>query len=397
VCPSPALDDAHAADRKACTFAKGAHVEATLGLDAAARAKIPIKHLIIVTEENRSFDHYFGKLAKHGQPDAVGYPAGFTNPDLAGKTVTPHHLASTCLEADPPHQGKQMHAGWNSGKMNGFVKSAAVKGSNGHYVMGYYDNTDIPFYYWLANTFSIADHYFGSTLGGTWANRDYLYAGTSDGVTDTFSTKISVPTIFDSMEKAGVSWAVYTDGGPRQDSIGWTKAHKGLAKFSALLAALKDGTLPEVSFVDPGTGQDEHPPADVQGGEAWGRKIYEAARNSPLWSSLAIVYTYDESGGLADHMPPPKACLASPDQTAFGRYGVRIPTIIISPWARPHYVSHGVHDHTSTLRLIELLHDLPALTGRDANADALLDMFDFECPSLTDPGAAPLAGTNGCP
>jgi phospholipase C len=397
-CPSPVTPvDAHAADRLACTFAKGAKVEATLGIDAAARAKIPITHIIIVAEENRSFDHYFGKLSTLGQPDAEGWPAGFTNPDKNAVKVAPHHLTSTCLAADPPHQGTAMHNGWDKGKMDGFVKSAAVSGTDGHFAMGYYNDTDLPFYYWLANTYSIADHYFGATLGGTWANRDYLYAGTSNGVTDTGQATISVPTIYDAMDEAGVTWGVYTDGGVRQDSLGWTKTHKGVAKFSAFLAALGDGSLPAVSFVDPGAGQDEHPPADVQGGEAWGRKIYMAARNSPLWTKLVVVYTYDESGGLADHVPPPKACLASPDQTAFDRYGVRIPAIIISPWARPHYVSHRVHDHTSALRLIELLNDLPALTGRDANADALLDMFDFECPTLTDAPMPPAAGTKGCP
>jgi phospholipase C len=397
VCPSPMIADAYASDRQACAFAKGAMVNETLGIDDATRAKIPITHIIVVTEENRSFDHYYGMLSKLGQADAEGWPAAFTNPDKAGIAVKPHHLTSTCLPADPPHQNVAMHAGWDKGKMDGFVKSAAVSGTDGHFAMGYYNDTDIPFYYWMASTFSIADHYFGSTLGGTWANRDYLYAGTSDGVTDTGQATISVPTIYDSLDKAGVNWGVYTDGGVRQDSLGWTKAHKGVAKFSAFLTALGDGTLPAVSFVDPGAGQDEHPPADVQGGEGWERKIYIAARNSPLWSKLVIVFTYDESGGLADHMPPPPACLASPDQTAFNRYGIRVPAIIVSPWARPHYVSHKVHDHTSTLRLIELLHDLPALTGRDANADALLDMFDFECPTLTNVPMPPVAGTKGCP
>jgi phospholipase C len=396
-CPSPVPVDAQAADRAACTFKSGATVAATLGLDAAARARIPITHIIVVTEENRSFDHYFGKLPGLGQPDAEGWPPGFTNPDTNGKAVAPFHLTSTCLPADPPHQGAAMHLAWNNGKMDGFIKSAAVNGNNGHYVMGYYDDTDLPFYYWLANTFSLADHYFGATLGGTWANRDYLYAGTSDGVTNTGQATISVPTVFDSLDKAGVGWGVYTDGGPRQDCLGWTTTHKGLGKFADFLTALEAGTLPAVTFVDPGPGQDEHPPADVQHGEAWGRTIYMAARSSPLWSKLAILYTYDESGGLADHVPPPKACLASPDQTAFDRLGIRIPAIIISPWARPHYVSHRVHDHTSALRLIEMIHDLPALTARDANADALLDMFDFDCPTLTTPPEPPAAGANGCP
>src|SRR5262249_13881666 len=151
-----------------------------------------------------------------------------------------------------------------------------------------------------------------------------------------------------------------------------------------------------VAFVDGVGVQDEHPTNNITGGEKFVRSIYEAAIASPLWMKLAIVFTYDESGGLADHVPPPKACIPSPDQTGVDRLGIRVPTMVISPWARPHHVSHVVHDHTSVLRLIEALHDLPALTARDANADALLDMFDFNCPSLQSPPTAPAAGTGTC-
>ena len=396
-CSSPPLPDPQGAARDACAFGPGASVEETLGINPLQRAALPITHLIVVMQENRSFDHYFGRLALAGQPDTDGFPPGFQNPDLGANPVAPFHLSSTCLEADPPHQWVAMHAGWNGGNMDGFVQSAAVGASDGHYAMGYYDETDLPFYYWLASTFAMSDRYFGSALGGTWANRDYLYAGTSAGVMNTGQATIRVPTIFDALEAAGIEYGVYTDGTVRQDCLGWTNAHRGVGRFSALISALADGTLPPVVFVDPGPGQDEHPAADVQPGEAWGRDIYTAAVNSPLWSKLAVVYTYDESGGLADHVPPPSACLASPDQSLFDQRGIRVPLMIVSPWARPHFVSHRTHDHTSVLRLIELLHNLPALTGRDANSDALLDLFDFSCPPRLDPPAAPAAGTSGCP
>ena len=395
-CPSAPIPDPQKDAREACTFAAGAKVTETLGLSEQVRAGIPIEHIIVVIQENRSFDHYFGHLAAAGQPEAEAQPADYVNPDKAGDPVKPFHLDSTCLEADPPHQWTAMHDGWNDGKMDGFVKSAATTG-DGHYVMGYYDQTDLPFYYWLASTYAIADHYFGAALGGTWANRDYMYAGTSDGVMNTQQAKIDVPTVFDALDANGVAYGVYSDGGPRQDCIGWTSSHPGFGKFPEFLAALADGTLPPVAFVDPGPGQDEHPAADVQPGEAWGKQIYDAATASPLWKKLAIVYTYDESGGLADHLPPPKACLASPDQAEFDNLGVRVPAIVISPFARKGFVSHLTHEHDSTLRLIELLHDLPALTGRDANSDALLDMFDFDCPAFLDPPAAPEAGKGGCP
>jgi phospholipase C len=394
-CVPVIFPDALAASRAACKFGAGAHVEDSLGIDAASRAKIPITHVIIVMQENRSFDHYFGKLAVPGQT-VEGYPATYTNPDTTNKPISPFHAPSTCYVPDPPHQGTAMLAGWNNGAMNGWVKSAAVKGSDGKPVMSYFTGADIPFYTWLAQSWALSDRHHASALAGTWANRDYMYAATSDGVTDTGERKISVPTIFEALDTAKVAYGVYSDGGPRQDGIGWTDTHPGFAAFPAFLAALKNGTLPPVSFVDPGKGQDEHPPADVQGGEAWSRSIYEAAIASPLWPTLALIYTYDESGGLADHVPPPKACLASPDQTRFDRLGVRVPLIVVSPYARRKQVSHVVGDHTSILRFVELLHDLPALTGRDANANAMLDMFDFGCPDVTA-ATSPAAGKGGCP
>ncbi len=396
-CPSAPLPDPVASQRAACSFDKGATAEQTLGLTSAQIAAIPIQHIVIVMEENRSFDHYFGQLSKSGQPDAEPVPASYTNPDQGGADVAPFHLTSPCLPADPPHQWTQMHTGWDSGKMDGFVQSAAGGTvTDGHFAIGYYDQTDLPFYYWVAGTFAVADHYFGSALGGTWANRDYLYAATSDGVHSTGEAKISDPTIFDALDKAGVSWGVYTDGNVRQDSIGWDNAHAGVGSFQDFVDALGSGSLPAVSFVDPGPGQDEHPPNDIHDGEAWGRQIYEAAVKSSLWPTLAVVYTWDEAGGLADHVPPPAACLASPDQTEFDRLGMRVPALVISPWARPHHVSHLVHSHTSALRLIELLFGVPALTARDANADALLDMFDFNCPALMTPPPAPAAATGAC-
>ncbi len=393
-CTNIGLSDLAAAKRSACTFKSGARASDTLSLTASERAAIPIKHVIIVTQENRSFDHYFGRLTATGKTDVEGPPASFSNPDKNDASVKPFHLDSGCLPADPPHQGSAMVAGWNQGKMDGFVTSADTASSDGHYVMGYYDQTDLPFYYFLAKSYAMSDHYFGSALGGTWANRDYLYAATSDGVTTTGQKTISVPTIYDAMDTAKITWGVYTDGSGRQDCIGWKSTHAGLHKFSALLSALKDGTLPQVSYVDPGgESEDEHPPNEIHGGENWEHKLYDAAIASPLWSKLAIILTYDESGGLADHMPPPKACIPSADQTAFDRLGIRVPMVLVSPWARPGYVSHTTHDHTSTLRLVETLFDLPALTARDANADALLDMFEFDgCPDLLAPPVAADAG-----
>jgi phospholipase C len=388
---TPVATDPLRATREGCAFQAGAHVRDTLGVTDGQRAAIPIKHVVVVVQENRSFDHYFGKLSVSGQPEAEGPPDTFSNPATGGAMVTPYHLTEACVPADPPHGWNAMHTGYDTGKMDGFVISAGAP-----FVMGYYDGADLPFYYWLANTFAISDRYFCSVLGPTWPNRDFLYAGTSGGVKETGGGLYTGPTIFDAMDAAGVTWGVYSDGNPRQDALGWNFRHPGFARFEDFLAAMADGSLPAVTFVDPGGTQDEHPRGNIHNGEAWGRQIYEAAVASPLWHELAIIYTYDESGGFADHVPPPAACVPSADQPDFNRLGPRVPVTVISPWARPHSVSHEVHEHASTLRFIELLHDLPALTARDANSDALLDLFDFSCEALKTPPAAPEAGSGVC-
>jgi phospholipase C len=116
---------------------------------------------------------------------------------------------------------------------------------------------------------------------------------------------------------------------------------------------------------------------------------------------MAIIWTYDEAGGFADHRAPSptNGCAATPSDSPFTALGPRIPLVAISPWAKPHYVSHVQHDHTAITRFIETLFDLPALTGRDANSDALLDLFDFSscAPKLLTPPPAPDVGTGGCP
>ena len=388
-----------AAARAACGFAAGARVAESLGLTAEARARLPVDHVIVVMQENRSFDHYFG--SRDGEVD--GIPAGYSNPNARGEAVRPTHLASTCVAFDPPHQWAAMHTGWNLGHMDGFVRASGLSMGEA-VVLGYYEPRDLPFYDWLYRTFAMSDRHFGSVLGGTWSNRNFLYTGSSYGVRNTGERTIpQARTIFDTLDAAGVAWAVFSDGAPRQDSLGWTRGHRGFAPTSRFFEGLRDGTLPPVVFVDPAGDVDEHPTGDVQRGEAWARSIVTTALSSPLWPRLALVLTYDESGGFFDHVAPPSACSPDPDGaggydvTDLDRFGVRVPFVLVSPWARPSYVSHLATDHTAVLRFIEALYDLPALTGRDANASALLDMFDFSCPQLREVHTEiPAAGRGGC-
>ena len=168
----------------------------------------------------------------------------------------------------------------------------------------------------------------------------------------------------------------------------------------------QNGTLPQVSFVDPifigqaNVENDEHPPSTIQVGQNFTAGIINALFASPQWPSSALFLTWDEHGGFYDHMPPPAACvpddippmLGSGDEPgAFDRYGIRVPVAVVSPFARPHYVSHRIYDHTSILRFIETRFDLPALTRRDANADPMLKLFRFRRPSFPTPPTLPAA------
>lgn len=405
-CQTPVADDPLASARAACTFGAGRLATDTLPITEAERAALPIKHVVILMKENRSFDHVLGALNGSGQPDVEPIPASFSNVDEAGNPVSPFHLDTTCYNADPDHQWDAMHRQVNDGAMDGFVVSGARStGTDGHFVMGHFEESDLPFYYWLSRTFAINDRHFPSARSGTWPNRNFLLLGTADGVRATYEKlpNPSTRTIFQSMDAHGVSWGVYTDDlEPFEGCLGWDSTHAGVHSFPDFLRALADGSLPSVAFVDSlGYVEDEHPPADVQLGETWTRIVYQTAAASPLWPDLALIWTYDEAGGMADHVPPPNhACVARPGIAAdepFTELGVRVPLVVISPFARPHYVSHVVQDHTSITRFIETVFGLPALTARDANADALLDMFDFGCaPALLAPPPAPPAGRDGC-
>ncbi|HEX3597119.1 MAG TPA: alkaline phosphatase family protein [Polyangiaceae bacterium] len=395
--------------RMACTFGAGTKAIDSLGLSAATRANIPIEHVIVAMKENRSFDHLFGMLGE-AQPGSEPIPDDFSNEDAQGNDVKPFHLDTTCEATDPGHQWDEMHAQVNGGKMDGFVTSAASSmqtnplPTDGHFVMGYYEESDLPFYYFLAKTYALADRHFPSVRSGTWANRDYLYCGTSDGVKNTLTDGIpgtSVQTIFDKMDAQQVTWGVYADDAPLSFSLEWGLDHRGVHPVQDLLDGLASGDLPSVIFVDGRLNQtDDHPPADVQAGEAWLKNIYDAAVVSPLWQKTALLFTFDEGGGFFDHVPPPeKTCIARPNNSKdadFFELGVRVPLIAISPWARRHTVSHVQHQHTSITRFIELVFDLPAMTTRDANSDALLDLFDFTQDATKTLPPAPSPGTGGC-
>jgi phospholipase C len=361
--------------RAACAFASGAKVLATV--DDALPARAAITHIIILTHENRSLDHMYGTTGA----GIEGFPSTYTNPNPSGGTAAPTHLTTSC-PADIPHSPAAISEEWDQGKMDGFYKA------DGPEALGYYDPSDHPFYSWLVTTFATSDRYFCSTLGDTGLNRRFLYGA---------SATATANNIFTEMDAASVTWGDYFTGTePIYNTYQFPANSPHLHPYSDFLPALDAGTLPSVTYLD--SPSDEHPPGSVHDGEGVVYQVLQHAFASPLWSHLAIIFNYDEGGGFFDHVAPPTACLpstAAADAT-YNHEGFRVPLIVISPFARKGYVSHIDHSHTSVVRLVELLHDLPAITARDANSDALLDMFDFACPDFDSPPMIGPKPPQGC-
>jgi len=384
-----------------CRYEAGALPSETLPPKAPKGDAIPIDHILVLMQENRSFDHYFGRLPAFGHSRVKGLPRNAANPTADGTRVPAYHETRYCIE-DVHHSWNASHQQWNGGRNDGFVVTNDPAGER---AMGYYDETDLPFYYGLATTFAMADRFFCSLLGPTFPNRLYLLAATSDGRINNALTTFTRPSIFGQLDGAGIDWRIYASDLGFGLLLADVQAHTGnvrpIAEYYADAAA---GTLPPVAFIDPKffgdvlTESDEHPPADMQVGQQFVSSVVGALIDSPQWDRSALFITYDEHGGFYDHLQPRQAC--EPDNVPpalqvgdepgqFDRYGFRVPLIAVSPWAKPGYVSHKIYDLTSVLRFIQTRFELPALTRRDANARPLLELFDFDEAQLASPPALP--------
>ena len=394
---------------------------------------LPFDHLVIVMQENHSFNNYLGMLPVSGQPKADGFrfnkreePINW-NP-IGSERMYVYHQAG---EIGATNTGSQS---WNAshrqiagGRMNGFA--ATGPGS-----MGYYTEDDLPFYYSLAKTFTLANRWFSSVPAQTYPNRRFLMAGTASGViaTDT-NTVFTYPpngTIWDRLSKYGIQWRNYFTDAPTTAIIFDTELRypENIARIEEFYADAAAGTLPAVSLVDCNMGaiqgeipsvigdlphpiptfaatpdnvinttcESEENPENVQLGEAFVSRIVNAVMSGPAWHRTLLIWLYDEHGGYYDHVPPPKAI--APDRTppglsrgdapgGYDLYGVRVPAVVVSPYARRRSVTNVVHDHTSVLATLEAQWNLPALTYRDANAATLMDFLDTSVMAFSEPPA----------
>ena len=387
---------------------------------ASTSGMTKLRHIIFYVQENRSFDNYFGMLGKYrvskGLPNAIdGLPLGATLYNTQGKAVHPFHFQTVCHENLSPYWNES-HRDWNGGKMDGFMKTSTSVPSSidptGTRAMGYYDQTDLPYYYELATQFATSDRFFSPVMTNTNGNRMYLFAGTSFGhiFPDTPPQGgWTQPTIFDKLDAAGVSWRYYyQDNGiylPQWST--YQRDAKKLYPISSWYTYLQnEATLPSVIFIERAgpSGLDEHPGENIQTGAANAKKIIDGLMNSPSWASSVFILSYDEAGGLYDHVLPATAVppdnippmLKAGDQPGdFALIGFRMPIVVVSPWVRPNFVSHTWRDLTSILRLIEVRFNVPVLTARDAAADNMLEFFDFSTPHWLTPPPLPDQPTNG--
>jgi phospholipase C len=382
-----------------------------------------IQHVVVLMQENRSYDSYYGALHNEGQPASPAEPTrGNPNPVNPGTRIQPFLTTAECTVADLNHSWNGTHQEWNVGRMNGFTAANIDPADpSGSRTMGYFDQSTLSFYYKIANQFSIADHYFASVLTQTFPNRFYLLTGTSFGhIANDLPPAggYKQKTVFQLLDEARpkVSWKIYLASFQVEELFSYVQHHTDhIATIAQYKTDAANGTLPQVSFVesDPfgnvNQESDEHPPANVQVGEKFTHDIIQSLVTSPDWSSSAMFLTYDEHGGYYDHVAPPAAPkpdniapMLQPGDTpgAFDRYGIRVPAIVISPYARHHFVSHTVYDHTSILHFIETRFGLPTLTLRDKAADPMLGMFDFTHAENAHPSipAAPVdpAGKAAC-
>jgi phospholipase C len=347
--------------------------------------------------ENRSFDHLLGWL-----PGADGRQAGLQFRDPAGKLHPTFSLAPTigfqgCNNLDPDHSWEGGRIQVNDGKMDGWLRAQSDLFS-----IGYYERKDRPFFNELAMHFTALDRYHCSILAETFPNRFFMHAAQTPVLhSGQITQAVTIPTIWDRLAEAGVSGKYYFSDTPFLAL--WGPKYTAISHlYAEFLADAAIGALPAVSFLDPrfvdegqGTSGDDHPHADIRAGDAFLSEAFHAVARGPKWANTVFIITYDEWGGFFDHVAPPRSVAANdvdpPDDDGNVLLGVRVPTIIASPWTRagasPRIDSH-LFDHTSILKLIEWRWRLPNLTARDAadsNVTNLVHALDLRHPSAVVP------------
>lgn len=407
-----------------------------------------IEHVVVVMQENRSFDYYFGTYpAVRGFDDhpknspgvfAQAWPADATH-TTAG-TLLPYRIDSATLSPQcagsasvPIHNWGPQHTSWANGKMTGFVSTHTGKTADGAeqgpLVMAHFVRDDIPFYFSLADAFTLCDGYHSSVIGPTMPNRLYSLSAFIDPAGQFGGPVVQTPpttvasgkaigsvhweTMFERLSDHKVSWKVYQTPGT---SVGPAQSSNLSLEFNALLyfeqyvsnpasqlyqnaflpvwpdefvSDVLSDTLPQVSWMMPELVQSEHASASPSNGEAFVRQIVQALLGNPaVWAKTVVFVVYDENGGFFDHVAPKTAPPGTPGEeltvdplpdAAAGikgpiGLGFRVPAIVVSPFARGGYVNSDTLDHTSILRFLETRFGVPVPNLTDWRRQAVGDM-----------------------
>ncbi len=411
----------------------------------AANGLASIEHIVVLMLENRSFDHMLGLLyADLGNVSPTGQPfegltGSETNPDTKGRPVSVFAIDSSTPNtyfmpgADPGEGfqatnlqlfGKSTPASTDEPKNQGFVTNFAttltweskqpswtpLPATAASDIMGIYTPAMLPVLSGLARGFAVCDHWFASVPTETLPNRAFACAATSQGHMDDTTKTYTSTSIFGLLTNHDVSWKIYGyDESPLTrlnfpDTTNAPDANFGL--FTDFKADAANGTLAAYTFLEPSwgaTGNSQHPNYSVALGEQLIHDVYSSLRSGPAWNQTLLIITYDEHGGCYDHVAPP-ATAVPPDDTAgeFGfdctRFGVRVPTVLVSPliaagtvWRVP--AGATPLDHTSILKTIETRWNLPALTARDAAASGVGAVLTLTTPRTDDPLAGVVVPT----
>ncbi|GHG25916.1 phosphocholine-specific phospholipase C [Streptomyces filamentosus] len=411
---------------------------------AAARAATgtltDVRHVVILMQENRSFDHYFGTLRGvrgFGDRAAGNIPGGwgtFQQPNWGGRQF-PWKLSDTPpaggvdgetlaqCNGDLPHSWTSQHAAWNKGRLDNWVT-----GVGNTRTLGHLDREDIPFHHALADHYTVCDAYFCSALSATGPNRTFLWSGRIDGSSKDGGDEsgLTWETYAEALQRAGVSWKVYQNA---QDNYGdnglayfkrFTDARpgdplydRGMASVpkvtgstpddiaAAIRADVLAGTLPQVSWVVANEAFSEHPYAPPGDGAHFVDLVYRALTANPeVFDSTVMILNYDENDGFFDHVPPPVAPPGTPGEYLDGvpiGLGFRVPMLVMSPWTRGGWVSSEVFDHTSVLRFLETWTAALGTPATCPNISAwrrrvtgdLTGVFDFAHPVYGVPAGLP--------
>ncbi len=355
----------------------------------------PIKHVVMLLQENHSFDNYFGTYpGADGLPEDVCMPKSPTDTS-AGDCTRPFHIGDSSVGvSDPDHSDNTFRLQYNGGQMNGFISALDKRNQDGRMAMGYYDERDLPYYWNLADRYVLFDRFFSSAGGGSLINHMYWVSAAPGETLQQGMTVGNAPTIFDRLEAQHISWKFYIQNyeptlnyrtvdqfpGNRASQVVWAPLlsmdrfiddpvlASHIVDLSQFYTDLQNGTLPAVAYIAP-SGPSEHPPSSVVSGQRFVRTLIQALMRSDAWPTSAFMLAYDDWGGWYDHVAPPQV-----DENG---YGFRVPAFLVSPYARQGYIDHTQLDFTSVLKFIEDNWRLAPLASRDAQANSIVGAFDF--------------------